>query len=526
MPTAFRRPLSISISVEKRWPSADDPAHMKIRVKLSHALDGLSSATTKSSLPLRNADFSTDRAHVAELTVSWQSKVFSPSEILQYAHLSTNATRNEQQYHADINKLRSDETAIYAEWIATGSTKDAPTCLFTYIDEDHFVDADDLAKGMTTAPRESMTAMANHILTHRLKGPEVARAAEPVSTSRPIITRGPRESLDLPYKEMHIMAFLRLEKPDGTSPSRHMLWTGPGANGPQAGDNLHVVKRLCTIRLYKNNLISVQPDLASKTPHKFEIQKRTFEYTIENVSEVLTPAEQEAEYRLHYEFDSKKLKTRSSMIGNEFADTVNPQNTRMSLFGEIVSALGFGNRNLFLQYLIEFPNHWSKEDIPIESLTGFTQDSRPRYDRDLKMYKATFSFPMETASLYHGTDFTDSPAPRLMVQVTSTDYWERTNTEGYGLVTIPLTAGCYDLLIPTWRPVGPLLSEIRRFFIGGGAEFEDILDQSKMTRVDGKRVNLYGLQTQSAGVTIKFNARTCERDPGRSTCYVSCAATG
>ena len=70
-----------------------------------------------------------------------------------------------------------------------------------------------------------------------------------------------------------------------------------------------------------------------------------------------------------------------------------------------------------------------------------------------------------------------------MLQVTSTDFWDRTNIEGYGLVTIPLTPGCYDMVIPTWRPVGTVLSEMRRFFIGGGAEFEDLSDPSKMTRV-------------------------------------------
>ena len=89
------------------------------------------------------------------------------------------------------------------------------------------------------------------------------------------------------------------------------------------------------------------------------------------------------------------------MIGNEFADTVRHQTARMTLFGEVVSAIGFGTRDLFIQYLIEFPSEWSI-DVPIENLSGLTQDSRPLFDRDLKMHKAAFSSPMEAVSIYQG----------------------------------------------------------------------------------------------------------------------------
>ncbi|TPX38104.1 hypothetical protein SmJEL517_g00106 [Synchytrium microbalum] len=472
---------------ECQWfRSSDDPSHMKIKVKLSKLMDGKVNSTSPLS-PDRNTVSIGTFAPITEITVGWQSKVFSPSEILQYSHLRPNATPTEQRYHAEISKMRTDENSAYARLLASGTTADAPTCLFTHIDEDHFVDADDLAKGMTTAPRETMTSMAHHILANRLKSHDIARAAEPSSASHPIVMRNPRESIDIPYKEMHIMAFLRLEQPDINSTSRHILWNRLGPNGPQPGDNLHT------------------PGLASKITHKFEVDRRTYEYTIENASQVLTPAEEDAEYRLHYEYDRKRLKTRSTVIGNDFADIVSPQNTRVTLFGEIVSALGFGNKDLFIQYLIEFPNQWTCDDLPDQTLTGFTQDCRPTFDATKKMYKAAFSFPMEAVSVYQGLEPSDTAAPRLLLQVTSTDFWDRTNVEGYGLATIPSTPGCYDIEVPTWRPVGTFISEMRRFFIGGGAEFEDIADQSKMTQ-DKRRVNLYGLQTQSAGVVqVRLN---------------------
>ena len=65
--------------------------------------------------------------------------------------------------------------------------------------------------------------------------------------------------------------------------------------------------------------------------------------------------------------------------------------------------------------------------------------------------------------------------PTLFLEVLSVDQWERFRTEGYGYVTLPNKAGTYDITVNTWRPTGNgLVPKMRRFFIGGSPELEDV----------------------------------------------------
>ena len=53
--------------------------------------------------------------------------------------------------------------------------------------------------------------------------------------------------------------------------------------------------------------------------------------------------------------------------------------------------------------------------------------------------------------------------------------WERYRVEGYGAVTLPTKAGRHELKVRTWRPCGnSFVDDLRRFFIGGAAELEDL----------------------------------------------------
>jgi Ciliary basal body-associated, B9 protein len=72
-------------------------------------------------------------------------------------------------------------------------------------------------------------------------------------------------------------------------------------------------------------------------------------------------------------------------------------------------------------------------------------------------------------------------APRLVIEVSSLDWWQRFCTEGYGAVALPTSPGHHTLSIPTWRPVpSPMhsnlarVAEMRRFFIGGTPQLKDM----------------------------------------------------
>ena len=83
--------------------------------------------------------------------------------------------------------------------------------------------------------------------------------------------------------------------------------------------------------------------------------------------------------------------------------------------------------------------------------------------------------------------------PKIYFQVASQDTWGRHRTEGYAYIDIPSLPGrklnlfheqiifCVNLLgfydeeVSCWRPRGDsVFNELRRFFIGGSNELEDI----------------------------------------------------
>lgn len=79
--------------------------------------------------------------------------------------------------------------------------------------------------------------------------------------------------------------------------------------------------------------------------------------------------------------------------------------------------------------------------------------------------------------------------PTLFLEVLSVDQWERFRTEGYGYVTLPNKAGTHDITVNTWRPTGNgLVPKMRRFFIGGSPELEDVTYVKQPAGSDDVRV--------------------------------------
>ena len=64
-----------------------------------------------------------------------------------------------------------------------------------------------------------------------------------------------------------------------------------------------------------------------------------------------------------------------------------------------------------------------------------------------------------------------------------------------------LTSGYYDVTVATWRPLGQtLIDELRRVFIGGGPQLEDVVSVGVKSDVTGPApAAKYGLRSQSSG---------------------------
>lgn len=75
----------------------------------------------------------------------------------------------------------------------------------------------------------------------------------------------------------------------------------------------------------------------------------------------------------------------------------------------------------------------------------------------------------------------------------------RYRIEGYAALSLPLTPGSYKFTIPTWRAKGSFIDALRRFFIGGSYELEDITYCGIPTAHEGKILDKSNLKVVSSG---------------------------
>ncbi|NXR98119.1 MKS1 protein, partial [Oxylabes madagascariensis] len=119
---------------------------------------------------------------------------------------------------------------------------------------------------------------------------------------------------------------------------------------------------------------------------------------------------------------------------------------------------------------------WSSP--PFQQLSGVTQTCATKsvgWDN-----VAYFCYPFTVDLFYTQEDEGVFPYslpqwPVLYFEVLSLDFWQRYRVEGYGSLVLPASPGVHMLTIPTWRPVDlGTVAEMRRFFIGGSPELEDL----------------------------------------------------
>lgn len=112
-------------------------------------------------------------------------------------------------------------------------------------------------------------------------------------------------------------------------------------------------------------------------------------------------------------------------------------------------------------------------------ISGFTQTSRAKTEGNDEV--AYFAHPFEFDLLYKNDEINplnkdELPSmPKILFEVASYDSWSRYRTEGYAWSQLPNQPGVHEETLHCWRPRGDsLIYELRRFFIGGSPELEDI----------------------------------------------------
>uniref|UniRef100_A0A671PFA4 MKS transition zone complex subunit 1 n=1 Tax=Sinocyclocheilus anshuiensis TaxID=1608454 RepID=A0A671PFA4_9TELE len=206
---------------------------------------------------------------------------------------------------------------------------------------------------------------------------------------------------------------------------------------------------LCTIKADGNGVITIKPDFNNnRGAYRLETQwekREVWRLYLESASSDIHADEKEREQRMYRDLYTRHKDYLNSLVGQDF-EMPPPGILRLIVNGEIA------------QVLI------------------FCAGSLPQW-------------------------------PVLYFKVLSLDFWQRYRTEGYGFLVIPSTPGYHRMTCCTWRPLqSGTVAELRRFFIGGAPELEDISYVRVPGTFKGKRLSRFGFRTQTTGsVTFTLN---------------------
>ncbi|XP_077150631.1 tectonic-like complex member MKS1 [Ranitomeya variabilis] len=416
-----------------------------------------------------------------EVVISWQEKLFSAFEYELYKNDSACCTPLDRQYHQDI--LSSERR---------GGRKN--TRIFTYTDYDRYTNLEEHCQSVTTSEQEAPTFLADRMANVRRRRQD-KRSMDGVGIRNRLVTWKPSEEfvkmnhiINTPVQTMYIMADL-----------------GPiGKLGLK--ENEHV---LCTIRVDSNGVITLKPDVTgTKGPYRLEVEthkRELWRYSVQHVSESVQQEEQEREEILYRDLYGRHKEYLNNLVGSDFEM---PPTGALRLFinGEIVSAHGYEYDNLYVHFFMELPKHWSSPAF--QELSGVTQSCRSKaHEREnVAHFCHPFSFEMFLSEEVESEDVPQWPV--LYFEVLSLDFWQRYRVEGYGSVVLPQTPGMHNITAQTWRPVEQgTVSELRRFFIGGSPELEDMTYARIPGTFQGERLSRFGFRTETTGrVVFRFHS--------------------
>ncbi|XP_068121964.1 tectonic-like complex member MKS1 [Hyperolius riggenbachi] len=416
-----------------------------------------------------------------EIVISWQEKLFSEFEYELYKNEAACQTPLDHQYRQDILNMER-----------SGGRKNRR--IFTYTDYDRFTNLEEHSQSVTTSGKETPTFLTERMANVRRRHQD-KRPLDGAGIRNRLVTYEPSEEfvrnshvINTPVQTMYIMADL------GTS----------GKVGFK--ENEHV---LCTIRVDGNGVITLKPDVTStKGFYRLEVEgqkRQLWRYSLHHVSESVQGEEQEREEALYKDLYGRHKEYLNSLVGSDFE--LPPAGVlRLCINGEIVSAQEFECDNLYVHFFMELPKHWSSPAF--QDLSGVTQSCKSKTigRDDVAYFCYPFSFEIFLSEEVEAEEVPQWPV--VYFEVLSLDFWQRYRVEGYGSVVLPQTPGMHEITAHTWRPVdqGPV-TELRRFFIGGSPELEDLTYVRMPGTFQGQRLSRFGFRTETTGkVTFRLYA--------------------
>mmetsp|Transcript_30887 Transcript_30887/g.35170 ORF Transcript_30887/g.35170 Transcript_30887/m.35170 type:complete len:187 (-) Transcript_30887:225-785(-) len=171
------------------------------------------------------------------------------------------------------------------------------------------------------------------------------------------------------------------------------------------------------------------------------------------------------------------------------ADMILSRSPQVYILGQIKGAHGFESTHLYAKWRIVAGESW-------RLVSGKEKDSGETYEDHPEAFSSytAFEHPID---LHYATKSIRG-WPKLLIEVWEVDSHGRNSIGGYGMLSIPMGAGSYDLEIPTWRPKGSTTEQWASYFLGARPElqYQDVLVCSS---------ERFGFQTYACGkVQVQF----------------------
>ncbi|XP_076607555.1 tectonic-like complex member MKS1 isoform X2 [Chaetodon auriga] len=418
-----------------------------------------------------------------EIVVGWQEKLFSQYEMELFQNEAACQTPLDRQYHTEVKALNKNKGRRNHR-------------IFTYTDHDRYTDCLPFhqlhSTELLTTTKSSPTFLAERMASvrHRRQDRRTMDCSIPKTK---IINWEPTEEF---VKSSHVV--------NSTMQTMHIMGdlSPPGRLGQKENECL-----LVTIKTDGCGTVIIKPDFnKGKEPYRIVTngeKREVWRLSVENVSKAMKPEEQEREQNMYKDLYVRHKEYLNSLVGQDFE--MPPVGIlRYLMNGEIVAAKGFEYDNLYIHFFMELPNNWSS--LPFQSLSGVTQTCRTRTLGQENV--AFFSFPFSFEAFYMCEKESEESVPQwpvLYFKVLSLDSWQRYRTEGYGYLLFPATPGKHTVTCHTWRPLQTgTVSALRRFFIGGSAELEDLSYVRVPGTFKGERLSRFGFCTETTG-SVTFN---------------------
>ncbi|KAM4795091.1 tectonic-like complex member MKS1 [Rhinophrynus dorsalis] len=414
-----------------------------------------------------------------DVVISWQQKLFSQFEYELYSNEAVCRTPLDRQYYQDVLSLER-----------SGGRKNRR--IFTYTDYDRYTNLEEHSQSVTTSQQETPTFLAERMANIRRRRQE-KKQLDGAGMRNRLVTWKPSDEfiknghiINTPVQTMYIMADLGPVGKLGCREHEHVL---------------------CTIRVDTNGVITLKPDVTGiKGPYRLDVEgekRELWRYTLQHGSESVQKEEQEREQHIYKDLYGRHKEYLNSLVGSDF-EMPPVGSLRIFINGEIVSAQEYDYNNLYVHFFLELPKYWSSPAF--QELSGVTQTCQTKTNgRDNVAY---FSFPF-SFEIFLSEEVESEEMPQMPVlyfEVLSLDFWQRYRVEGYGSVVLPATPGMHVLTAQTWRPVElGSITELKRFFIGGSPELEDMTYIRVPGTFHGERLSRFGFRTETTGsLTFRF----------------------